>query len=168
MKNKDKSNFIIFVIVALLTLSVVGCSKQQETAVPTAVSTAPLPTRDVATLEVVDDSPKCVNSFVYIDDANYVDGTVVTPGESFLKEWEVQNTGSCDWTQDYKLRFVGGNLMGLNDTLDVPSVPVGGKGKISVEMTAPTEPGSYRSEWMIFGSDNRFFGELLYVEIVVQ
>ena len=61
-----------------------------------------------------------------------------------------------------------GNQMGAPDFVEIPHIPIGSKGKISVELTAPTEPGEYRSEWKLFGADNRFFGESLVAKIVVQ
>ena len=58
--------------------------------------------------------------------------------------------------------------MGAPDFVEIPHIPIGSKGKISVELTAPEEPGEYKSEWKLFGADNRFFGESLVARIVVQ
>ena len=63
---------------------------------------------------------------------------------------------------------LSGNQMDAPDFVDIPRIPVGSKGKITVQLTAPEEPGEYRSEWKLFGSDNRFFGESLVVNITVQ
>ena len=138
------------------------------TETPTVIPTAMLPTRIAATLEPVEIETDCVNSFYYMDDVRYQDGTEVEAGSVFLKEWEVQNNGSCDWNEKYRLRFVSGDQMGAPDSVPIPSVIVGSKGKLSVELQAPKEPGTYRSVWKAFGSDNRSFGEPVYVEIVVK
>ncbi len=138
------------------------------TETPTVIPTAKLPTRIAATLEPVEIETDCVNSFYYLDDVNYQDGTEVEAGSVFLKEWEVQNNGSCDWNEKYRLRFVSGDQMGAPDSVPIPSVIVGSKGKLSVELQASKEPGTYRSVWKVFGSDNRSFGETVYVEIVVK
>jgi hypothetical protein len=52
-----------------------------------------------------------------LDDVNYQDGTEVEAGSVFLKEWEVQNNGSCDWNEKYRLRFVSGDQMGAPDSV---------------------------------------------------
>ncbi len=157
--------FFLLILAVLLVLS--GCAKKEN--IPaTAVPTEPLPTREAATIEVVDQSPVCTNDFEYLDDVNYPDGTVVAPGTVFTKEWEVRNTGNCEWTDAYKLRFISGDEMGANDTISVSKAAVGAKTHLSVELKAPDKPGTYRSEWKLFGADNRSFGQRVYVEIVVQ
>ncbi|MHC1772502.1 MAG: NBR1-Ig-like domain-containing protein [Flexilinea sp.] len=145
----------------------ISCSAK-VTETPTVLPTAMLPTRSVATVEPEEIVENCVNSFLYIDDVNYPDGTVVEAGSVFMKEWEVQNNGSCDWTEEYRLRFVSGEQMSAPDFVSIPSVTVGNKGKLSVELKTPEKPGTYRSTWKAFGSDNRSFGETIYVEIVVN
>ncbi len=158
---------ILIIIVLFFCFLFTSCTEKViET--PTAIPTAMLPTRIAATLEPTEVKTNCINSFYYLDDVNYQDGTVVEAGSVFLKEWEVQNNGSCDWNEKYRLRFVSGNQMGAPDSVPIPSVIVGSKGKLSVELQAPREPGTYRSVWKAFGSDNRSFGETVYVEIVVN
>lgn len=36
----------------------------------------------------------------YVSDVTIADGTVLAPGEEFVKTWKFQNTGSCDWTEN--------------------------------------------------------------------
>ena len=38
---------------------------------------------------------------------------------------------------------------------------------ISIQFTAPLEPGTYRSEWKAFDPNGQSFGDLLYMVIVV-
>ncbi len=146
----------------------ISCSAKMVTETPTVIPTAMLPTRNAATVEPEEIVTNCINSFLYLDDVNYPDGTVVEAGSVFMKEWEVQNNGSCDWNEGYRLRFVSGEQMSAPDFVSIPSVTVGSKGKLSVELKAPEKPGTYRSTWKAFGSDNRSFGETVYVEIVVN
>ncbi len=153
-------------LLALLILVSACDEKVVETATP--LPTAPLPTRIAATLPPKPTAVGCTDSFYFWGDVNFPDGTVVEAGTNFMKAWEVQNFGTCDWDEGYRLRFVSGVQMGAPDFVSLPSVGVGSKGKISVEFTAPLEPGTYRSTWKAFGSNNRSFGETLYVEIVVE
>ncbi len=84
-----------------------------------------------------------------------------------MQDWEVMNNGTCDWGANYLLRFVSGDQMSAPDSIKMPQVQVGKLGKISVQFTAPTEPGTYRSVWKAFNGINQSFGETLFVEITV-
>lgn len=164
----DKMKTVFRFLLFFFLLLVLPACTAKVTETPTPVPTAPLPTRIVATLEPKPTEAGCLDSFYFLGDVNYPDGTVVEAGTAFLKAWEVQNAGTCDWNEKYRLRFVSGVQMSAPDYVSIPSVSAGNKGKFSVEFKAPKEPGTYRSTWKAFGSNNRSFGEVLYVEIVVQ
>ncbi len=51
------------------------------------------------------------NNAVYLSDVTSPDGTVLAPGEAFVKTWKFQNTGTCAWDEDYVLTFVSGKDM---------------------------------------------------------
>ena len=158
--------YFIVIVLILLMVCLSSCKKQEEDA-----ETTPevyMPTRSVSTVPVPTKAPTCNNVMSYVEDANYEDGTILAPGTKFTKEWEVINYGDCNWDQKYHLFFISGDQMGGKDFISIPHVPIGAKGKISVELIAPDEPGEYHSEWKLFGADNRFFGESLTVDIIVQ
>lgn len=165
-KMKNRQFVILILIMILLAAIASGCGKQTETT--TATEVVYLPTRAVATLPVPTKAASCSNVLGYVEDVTYDDGAVVSPGQTFLKEWEVINYSDCNWEEGYHLFFISGNQMGAPDFVDIPHIPIGAKGKISVELTAPVEPGEYRSEWKLFGKDNRFFGESLVANITVS
>ena len=152
----------MFLIFILLT----GCGTKPQKPEPT--QEIYQPTRSVATVPVPTKAASCTNQMGYLGDVNYNDGAVLAPGEKFTKEWEVINYSDCGWDEKYHLFFISGNQMGAPDFVEIPHIPIGSKGKISVELTAPSEPGEYRSEWKLFGADNRFFGESLIAYIVVE
>ena len=104
----------------------------------------------------------------FLGETNVADGSEIAAGSVFIKTWEIQNVGTCDWGDGYLLRFISGEQMTNADYFTIPRIGAGEKGKFSIEFTAPTEPGTYRSEWILFGADNRFFGPKLYVEFVVK
>lgn len=156
----------IVLFVVLLSALFAACGKKTEQTEPT--QEVYQPTRSVATVPVPTKAAACTNMMSYLGDVNYTDGTVIAPGAKFIKEWEVINYSDCNWDNRYHLFFISGNQMGAPDFVDIPHIPIGSKGKISVELTAPTEPGEYRSEWKLFGADNRFFGESLITNIVVE
>jgi hypothetical protein len=88
------------------------------------------------------------------------DGTVVMPGTLFTKTWEIMNDGSCEWTMDYAFVQTGGDPLGAPDVvIDLPNaVPSGQVVDMSVPMMAPSDPGTYRSEWMLRNAQGDLFG----------
>lgn len=160
-----KKTFTILMFI-LAVILMTACSKDKEENQPTQEIFQP--TRSVATVPVPTKGSTCTNVMSYVGDANYQDGSVLKAGTKFTKEWEVINYGDCQWDDTYHLFFISGTQMGAPAFVKVPHVPIGSKGKISVNMIAPEEPGEYRSEWKLFGSDNRFFGESLVVNIIVE
>jgi hypothetical protein len=111
-----------------------------------------------------------------------VDGTVLKPGQSFIKYWNFANAGECDWNANFSLIHVGGpnfsdngsyNLVDISN-MDDTGIPNGGKLEIQVSMEAPSSPGTYKSLWMLRSEDNQWFGvgalgdEVFWLEIVVR
>lgn len=91
----------------------------------------------------------------FIMDVTIPDGTVVAPKSRFIKTWRIQNVGIVLWKNRFLLRAdkpISGptldsaklSAMGTtrpNETVDV-----------SVELTAPAEPGVYYAEWKMVDS----------------
>ena len=50
----------------------------------------------------------------------FPDGTIILPGTTFTKVWQVQNSGTCTWDATWQLIFYGGDLM---DGLTVYNFP---------------------------------------------
>ena len=78
---------------------------------------------------------------IYVSDVTIPDGTVESPGQSFVKIWALQNAGSCTWNTGYTLNFVSGTQMGGTDTNIDGSVVPGELMQISITLTAPTTAG---------------------------
>lgn len=109
----------------------------------------------------------CDNS-AYVSDITIPDGTVIAPGASFIKTWSIQNTGTCDWSTAYALAFLSGSAMDGSTTRLSASVNAGDAVNISVGMWAPTTAGTYTGYWRIQNAAGTFFGELVFVKIVVS
>jgi hypothetical protein len=89
------------------------------------------------------------------------------PGESFTKTWKVKNSGTCGWDAGFKFAFTGGNAMG-GTTYTLPTaVAAGAVTDVSVAMTAPTTAGTARGNWRMQTAGGEFFGNEVYVIIVV-
>ena len=136
----------------------------------------PLPTEtpipDTATPT---ETPIPCNLARFIDDVTIPDGTEFEPGAAFTKTWSLKNIGSCSWTSGYDIIFYDGDAMGAPSSVQITTgiVNTGQTVQISVDLTAPITPGTYRGNWqlrdpsdVIFGIENSTSGSF-WVEIVV-
>ncbi|MBI4770085.1 MAG: hypothetical protein HY784_06645, partial [Chloroflexi bacterium] len=111
----------------------------------------------------------CVNNARYVADITIPDGAPVAPGAAFLKTWRVKNTGTCEWSQGYRLGFDGGERMGAADATPLPAkVAANGEVELSVSLTAPAAPGSYTARFRLRDDKGQPFGGPLTVVIRVQ
>ena len=103
----------------------------------------------------------------YVNDVTIPDNTPMTPGKTFTKTWKVKNSGTCAWEAGYKFAFTGGDAMsGVTYTLP-QSVPANSQIDISVAMTAPSKTGSIRGNWRMSTTAGQFFGDEVYLVILV-
>jgi hypothetical protein len=119
-----------------------------------------------ATRPAVPIAPVC-DSSAYVSDVTIPDGTVMQPGEVFVKTWSFRNTGTCGWTTAYTIDFVNGEAMDGVITYMPQAVDPGGTVEISVGLAAPSTPGTHTGYWRLKNEDRVFFGDLVYVQIVV-
>jgi hypothetical protein len=100
-------------------------------------------------------------------DVTIPDNTPMTPGQTFTKTWQVRHSGSCAWEAGYKFAFTGGDAMsGATYTLP-QSVPANSDVNISVTMVAPSKTGSIRGNWRMSTAAGQFFGDEVYLVILV-
>jgi hypothetical protein len=158
----------VLVFLAVLIMMIFSACERAPVTTPTPIPTAPLPTRDAATLAPSIKTSDCIDSFYFTEWEDFEDGSLLKPGETFVKEWEIVNNGSCNWNANYKLRFISGDQMSAPDVVALPQTAVGKRGIISVTFIAPDVPGSYRSSWKAFNGYNQSFGNTLFAEIVVE
>jgi hypothetical protein len=103
----------------------------------------------------------------FVSDVSIPDNTQMNPGETFTKTWKVLNSGSCAWEAGSKFALSGGNAMGASTFTLPAAVASGTTYDISVPMTAPTTPGTARGNWRMSTATGQFFGDEVYVVIVV-
>ena len=58
------------------------------------------------------DGTTCTMNFELVGEPTYPAGALVPRGEAFWKEWEIRNTGTCTWTQDWYFVFDSGWQIG--------------------------------------------------------
>lgn len=103
----------------------------------------------------------------FVSDVTIPDNTPMTAGKTFTKTWKVLNSGSCAWESGFKFSLTGGDAMG-SSTLTLPSsVAAGAQYDISVPMVAPNASGTVRGNWRMSTASGQFFGDEVYVQIVV-
>ncbi len=137
-----------------------------EIALPTATATprpSPTPEEPTAT-----PPPPCVPSLRYLGDLTYPDGTLVSPGQRIQKQWQVENNGSCDWGSGDRLKLVGGFPLGVFGEVALYPARAGTQPVIEITFIAPSTPGLYRTAWQAYSAENVPFGDVVYMEIVVQ
>jgi Ig-like domain from next to BRCA1 gene len=103
----------------------------------------------------------------YVSDVTIPDGTVIAPGGSFIKTWSIRNSGTCDWSTSYALAYLSGSKMDGSTTKLSAAVAVGNPVNISVGMYAPLSPGTYIGYWRMQNAAGTFFGDQVFVKIVV-
>ena len=131
----------------------------------TALVTTPLSTPESTAnplltpqLGTITPSPNC-NIARFVKDISIADNTELPAGITFTKTWELENAGNCKWTTDYKLFFYQGDKMGAPDVVPFPKEVAPGESiEISVKMTTPDSPGSYKGEWKLRSASGEVFG----------
>ena len=92
-------------------------------------------------------------------DISIPDGSVIYPGQEFIKTWRIVNGGSCTWTMLYKYSYYSGNPMGAHqENRLITEVQPGQAVDISVLFTAPGKAGEFESAWMMQDEAGNFFG----------
>ncbi|MGA9532300.1 MAG: NBR1-Ig-like domain-containing protein [Anaerolineales bacterium] len=134
-----------------------------ETPVPTATNT-PAPTNTVAATTAPTSS--CYG-LTFVSDVTIPDNTNMTPGQKFTKTWRVRNSGSCAWDSGFKFNFTGGEAMGGSSVTLGSAVQPGKETELSISLTAPSTAGTYRGNWRMTTSTGTYFGDEVYVLIVV-
>ncbi|GEM_PF-5136872 len=117
-----------------------------------------------------------VTIIIGADNATFVsktiaDNTQMTPGQGFSVTFRMRNSGTTTWTtgaSGHTLNFVSGSQMGAPNYVTLSSsVNPGSEVNISIPMTAPTTQGTYTGYWRMNNPSRVFFGDQVYVQIVV-
>jgi hypothetical protein len=166
----------IFLSVLALILASLACNLPQETSTPQilVITTTPLPATNtpvvlpsptlapatLAPLNTPTLTPIPCNQATFEKDVNYPDNTTVTVNQAFTKTWRIRNTGSCTWTSAYQLVFDSGDPMGgpPSQSLIAGTVAPNQSVDISVNLVAPSTPGTYHGNWRIREPGGTLFG----------
>jgi hypothetical protein len=109
-----------------------------------------------------------VDNLSFMDDITVEDGTSFLPGASIDKQWLIQNSGTCNWDATYRLKWVGGDPMGAAQEQALYPARAGTQTTLRLTFTAPAESGPYESAWQAVDPNGNFFGDLIFIKIVVS
>ena len=191
----DRKRIVLWTLVVLLILAALACNfpgfagGNDDASPEPAITNTPLPfasdtpepTQDPAAIVIPTITPdgqepeeeaptgddECEFRAAFLEDITIPDDTEVDPDESFDKTWRIHNSGTCDWVEGTVLAFVSGDALGDVDSITVPATAPDGVLNVTVAMTAPADPGTYRSNWQLQTPDGRRYGGIFYAKIVV-
>lgn len=116
----------------------------------------------------------CLSGMVFVATAGFDENnpnviSTVLPGIPFLRNWRVQNTGTCEWTPGYRLVYAYGNtpaaIMGGKGMTLTRQVLPGETADLQLQLVSPIAQGTYRSVWQMVDAKGRPFGERLYTNV---
>ena len=172
-----KVDFIVIPLL-LVTIGLSACAQQSTPYRPPSpafhatqtvqASATPTSTRQTTETQLPTATSACSNNLTFLETISIPDGTIVHPGELVDKRWLVQNSGSCNWDDHYRLRSITGT--DLNAPVELALYPArsGAKANLRLLFTAPTEPGGYQSTWQAYDPQGQPFGDPLYIQIIVD
>lgn len=136
------------------------------TLIPPTPTTEPTKAESQITKDSVPDT--CIDNLTFIEDKSIPDGTEVSPGSVIKKEWEVKNSGTCNWGSGYTIQLIGGPSLEAPSPQDLFPARSGTSLTIQMEFIAPEKPGNYRSAWQAYNPDELAFGDSFYIDFVVK
>lgn len=96
----------------------------------------------------------------FIQDVTVPDGTVMLPGQSFVKTWRIRNSGSVAWV-DRRLARIGppvaAGLPSSPPSVPIPDTLPGAEVDVSVPLRAQHLSGTSQIMWKTIDVSGRFF-----------
>ena len=96
------------------------------------------------------------------------DGTVMSPGQTFTKTWEIRNTGTCTWTGEYRIVFnIGHKMNGFTEKYLSQDVDPGEILNVTANLTANSAEGDYKGTYKLKAPDGTAFIKF-WTDIIVE
>lgn len=103
---------------------------------------------------------------------------VVIEGDLFTASWRLKNNGTTTWGPGFKVSLInqatGSRQMAAKASFDLaevasqPTVAPGEEVTITINMTAPpARSNRYFSDWKLQDPQNKFFGQIFFVRVIV-
>merc|ERR1711871_488302 len=107
----------------------------------------------------------------FVCDVTVCDGTIVAPGEHFVKIWRVRNCGSAPWPEGCTLTYNGPLQPCLKTSANTPitlTLASGAEGDVFADIETPETPGRYVGYWRFALPDGRKIGQRIWADFIVQ
>jgi hypothetical protein len=174
------------VLVIVLTLLITSACSSVATSTPFRPPTLPAPlieptliihpTQEVVVIESTPlptifptvNPEDCSNDLTFVEDLTIPDNMFATFGLTLDKQWRVENSGTCNWNADYRLRNIGGAGLGAPTEVALYPARAGTQATIQILFTAPFTEGVYESAWQAIDPGGAAFGDPIYIRISVQ
>jgi hypothetical protein len=107
----------------------------------------------------------------FVKHVNFEEGHRVAPGQTIIKTWLVQNSGSNAWPAGTKLIFLRGDReLSLEEEfpLQVDLLEPTKTAEVSACLVAPEKPGRYTAYFGLADQDRTVFGPRLAVDVLVE
>jgi len=128
---------------------------------PTALSTETLDAMPSPT-------PPCADNLRYMEDLTIPDGSSVAAGAVLDKRWLVENAGSCNWDDRYRIKLIAGPALGVPEEQALYPARSSTQATIQILFNAPQEAGTYRSAWQAYNPQGQPFGDPIFIEVSVS
>ncbi|GAB4540513.1 MAG: hypothetical protein Fur002_07340 [Anaerolineales bacterium] len=182
-----KKNSRFFLPAAILSLGILtcasGCSpatapapfrpptQSASLAAPALPSPAPpalsVPTSTQTAAPLPVEAGECANDLIFLADVTIEDNEIVLPNSTLDKRWLVQNAGSCNWDETYRLKWLGGDPLGAAQEQPLFPARAGAQATLRILFLAPGEPGTYESSWQAVDPHGNLFGDPIYIKFAV-
>ncbi|PHH65553.1 hypothetical protein CDD81_1988 [Ophiocordyceps australis] len=112
------------------------------------------------------------------------DGTIMPPNQDFEQTWVLRNSGEFEWPAGCRVRFVGGDYMGLVDSARPASmselalasessvcqttIQPGEEYSFTCRLRTPARSGKIVSYWRLTTESGLKFGHRLWCEVIVH
>ncbi len=94
-------------------------------------------------------TPNVPDRAVWVSQTPADDSSIVV-GAPFTMTWTVRNTGATTWKTNYQLRYWAGDKMGSPASANLSKeVAPNEQVDITLNLTAPRDPGSYHGIWVL-------------------
>ena len=125
------------------------------------VESSPLPTI-IPTIR----PDECSSNLTFVSDLTIPDNTSITYGSTIDKQWVVENSGTCHWSSDYRLKHIGGAALGAPEEIALYPARAGTQATIQILFTAPFTDGDYESAWQAIDPQGIAFGDPIFIRII--
>lgn len=137
------TNLSRVLVVAQSRLTGQSAATEFRLVLPQTVTPTPSPTA-----QFTETGTPCSDRLTFVSHVTIPPNSELEPNTPFVKTWRLQNSGTCTWDPSYDLVFVSDDAMQGQTVVALPgNVPPASTIDLSINLIAPSTPGTYRGVW---------------------